>query len=162
MRGKGVEGCWHKQQQGNWVVSPLSGTRGVREVRAAGDGDIIDCADGVLVLPEVLRPAPGEGISARLSIPQVVKESFFYCGIVVFWYFCGIFYCRIIKKGKHHCGWCVVLLMRYLGILWGLGYPSEQVGAVLPPKFSEGGAPGLVLPVTRAIGWGDPDHCKFP
>jgi hypothetical protein len=30
------------------------------------------------------------------------------------------------------CGWFVVLLMRYLGIGWGLGYPREQVGAVLP------------------------------
>ena len=34
--------------------------------------------------------------------------------------------------------WCVVLLMRYLGIVWGQGYPREQVGAVLAPSVSEG------------------------
>jgi hypothetical protein len=28
--------------------------------------------------------------------------------------------------------------MRYLGIVWGPGYPREQVGAVLPPIFSKG------------------------
>ena len=32
---------------------------------------------------------------------------------------------------------CVVLLMRYLGIVKGPGYPREQVGAVPPPNFSE-------------------------
>ena len=36
------------------------------------------------------------------------------------------------------CGWCIVLLMRYLGIVWGPGYPREHVGAVLPPNFSKG------------------------
>jgi hypothetical protein len=46
--------------------------------------------------------------------------------------------------------------MRYLGMVWGPGYPREQVGAVLPPIVSE----GLVLPVTRAIAWGDPANCK--
>ena len=29
------------------------------------------------------------------------------------------------------CGWCVVLLMRYLGIVWGPGYPHQQVGVRL-------------------------------
>ena len=28
--------------------------------------------------------------------------------------------------------------MRYLVIVWGPGYPREEVGAVLPPNFSEG------------------------
>jgi hypothetical protein len=55
------------------VGSPLARTRGVREVSMAGDGDGIGEADGGLMLPVVLRPAPGEGISARLGIPQVVK-----------------------------------------------------------------------------------------
>jgi hypothetical protein len=44
--------------------------RGVREVSAAGDGDGSQEADGCLMLPEVLRPAPGEGIRAGLVIPQ--------------------------------------------------------------------------------------------
>ena len=52
-------------------VSPLARTRGVSEVSAAGDG--IREVDGGLMLPVVLRPAPGEGISARLGFPQVVK-----------------------------------------------------------------------------------------
>jgi hypothetical protein len=42
-------------------------------VSAAGDGDGVGEADGSLMLPVVLRPAPGEGISARLGLPQVVK-----------------------------------------------------------------------------------------
>ena len=47
-------------------------------------------------------------------------------------------------------GWCVVLLMRYLGIVWGQGYPREQVVAVPPPLSSPQnfrGVPGLFLPV---------------
>ena len=50
---------------------PLAGTWGVREVRSAGDGDGICEADGGLMLPVVLRPAPGEGISAGLGFPHV-------------------------------------------------------------------------------------------
>ena len=57
------------------VVSPLSGTRGVRKLSAAGDGDGIGEADGGLMLPVVLRPAPGDGISALLGIPQVVRRQ---------------------------------------------------------------------------------------
>ena len=34
--------------------------------------------------------------------------------------------------------WCVVLLKRYLGIVWGPGYPREQVGALRPPIVSKG------------------------
>ena len=52
-------------------VSPMEGTRGVREVRAAGDGDGIRKADGDPMLPVVLRPASGEGTGAGLVIPQV-------------------------------------------------------------------------------------------
>ena len=44
------------------------------EVSGAGDGDGFGEADGGLTLPVVLRPAPGEGISARLGIPEVVKS----------------------------------------------------------------------------------------
>ena len=35
-------------------------------------------------------------------------------------------------------GWCVVLLKRYLGIVWGPGYPREQVGALRPPIVPKG------------------------
>ena len=42
------------------------------------------------------------------------------------------------KERNKDCGWYDVLLMRYSGIVWGPGYPREQVGAVLPPNFSEG------------------------
>ena len=41
--------------------------------REVSDSDGIGEADGSLMLPVVLRPAPGEGISARLGPPQVVK-----------------------------------------------------------------------------------------
>ena len=55
------------------LYAPLSQTRGLREVSAAGDGDGIGEADGGLMLPVVLRPAPGEGIRAGLVIPQAGK-----------------------------------------------------------------------------------------
>ena len=56
----------------NWRgSSPLSETRGVREVSAAGHGDGVAKADGSLMSPEVLRPASAEGISARLSFPHI-------------------------------------------------------------------------------------------
>ena len=43
----------------------------MREVSATCDSDGVAEADGSLMFPEVLRPAPGEGISAGLVIPHV-------------------------------------------------------------------------------------------
>ena len=43
----------------------------MREVSATCNSHSVAEADGSLVLPEVLRPAPGEGISAGLVIPHV-------------------------------------------------------------------------------------------
>ena len=40
---------------------PLAGTWGVREVSAPRNSDCSAEADGSLMFPEVLRPAPGEG-----------------------------------------------------------------------------------------------------
>jgi hypothetical protein len=54
-------------------MSPLARTRGVREVSATCYCDSVAKADGSLVFPEVLRPAPGEGISAWLVVPHVGK-----------------------------------------------------------------------------------------
>ena len=45
----------------------------MRKVSATCDGDSVAETDGSLVLPEILRPAPGEGISARLIVPHVGK-----------------------------------------------------------------------------------------
>jgi hypothetical protein len=45
-------------------TSPLAGTRRVREVRAAVDGDSIRKTDGGLMLPVQLSSAPGEGLSS--------------------------------------------------------------------------------------------------
>jgi hypothetical protein len=52
-------------------MSPLARTRGVREVSATCDRDSVAEADSSLMFPEVLRPAPGEGISAGLVVPHV-------------------------------------------------------------------------------------------
>ena len=52
---------------------PLAGTWGVREVSATRNSDCSAEADGSLMLPEVLRPAPGEGIRTGLMIPHVGK-----------------------------------------------------------------------------------------
>ena len=54
-------------------TSPLSRARGLREVSATCDSDGGAEADGGLVFPEILRPAPGEGIGARLIFPLVGK-----------------------------------------------------------------------------------------
>ena len=48
---------------------------------------------------------------------------------------CSTYDCSV---GLWLVGWCVVLLMRYLGIVWGPGYPREQVGALRPPIVSKG------------------------
>ena len=58
-----------------WVryTSPLSRARGVRVVIVTCDSDGVAEADGSLMLPEVLRPAPSEGISARIIIFHVGK-----------------------------------------------------------------------------------------
>ena len=58
---------------GQRLVRLLTGTRVVREVRAAGDGDCIRKANGGLMLLWVMRLSPGEGISAGLGTPQVGK-----------------------------------------------------------------------------------------
>ena len=60
-------------QRGTRDTSLLARTRGVREVSTTRDGDRIAEADGSLMFPEVLRPAPGEGIRTRLMIPHVGK-----------------------------------------------------------------------------------------
>ena len=59
--------------RGARCTSPLSRARGVREVSATCDNDGVPEADGSLMFPEVLIPAPGEGISARLIVPHVGK-----------------------------------------------------------------------------------------
>ena len=66
--GRGAEEVGMSKRR---VAGPLSETRGVREVSATCNSHSVAEADGSLVLPEVLRPAPGEGISARLVIPHV-------------------------------------------------------------------------------------------
>ena len=57
-------------------TSPLSRARGVREVSATCDSDGVAEADGSLMFPEVLRPASGEGISARLAPPVWIVFTF--------------------------------------------------------------------------------------
>ena len=48
-------------------------TRGVREVSVTCDSDSVAEADGSRMFPEVLGPAPCEGIIASLIIPHVGK-----------------------------------------------------------------------------------------
>ena len=69
--GRGGEDVGISNRRGARCKSPGSRTRGVREVSATCNSHSITEADGSLVLPEVLRPAPGEGISAGLVIPHV-------------------------------------------------------------------------------------------
>ena len=49
-----------QRQPSGWRLRRWRQGRGVREVTAAGDGDGIRKADGGLMLPVELRPAPGE------------------------------------------------------------------------------------------------------
>ena len=51
---------------------------------------------------------------------------------------CSTYGCSV---GLWLVGWCVVLLMRYLGIVWGPGYPRESESQT---------------PEARAIAWGSP------
>ena len=69
--GRGGEDVGISNRTGARCKSPGSRTRGVRQVSATCNSHSVAEADGSLVLPEVLRPAPGEGISARLVIPHV-------------------------------------------------------------------------------------------
>ena len=55
---------------------PTGEYEGVREVSATCDSDSVAEADGSLMFPEVLRPAPGEGISAGLIVPHWVDSPF--------------------------------------------------------------------------------------
>ena len=50
-------------------ASPLAGTRGAREVSAAGGGNSIHKADGGFMLPVALSSAPGEGLRSGFVIP---------------------------------------------------------------------------------------------
>ena len=70
MSGRGVKDGDRFAGRG---ASPLAGTRGAREVSAAGDGDSIRKADGGFMMPVELSSAPGEGFTSRLFIPQVGK-----------------------------------------------------------------------------------------
>ena len=73
MKGRGGKDVRIASRRGMRATSPLARTGGVREVRTTRDGNRIAEADGSLMFPEVLRPAPGEGIRARLMIPHVGK-----------------------------------------------------------------------------------------
>jgi len=61
------------RRAGARCMSPLARTRGVREVSATCDSDSVAEADGSLMFPEVLRPAPGEGI--RLWVVRCFIEA---------------------------------------------------------------------------------------
>jgi hypothetical protein len=67
--GRGGKDVGIGNQRGARRTSPLARARRVREVSATYDSDGVAKADGSLMFPEVLRPAPGEGISARLIVP---------------------------------------------------------------------------------------------
>ena len=71
--GWGGENVGISNRRGARCMSPLARTRGVREVSATCDSDGIAEADSSLMFPEVLTPAPGEGITARLIVPHVGK-----------------------------------------------------------------------------------------
>ena len=74
--GRGAKDVGIGNLRGARCTSPLSETRGVREVSATCDSDGVAEAYGSLMLPEVSRPAPGESISARLGVPHVGKKYF--------------------------------------------------------------------------------------
>ena len=71
--GRGGKDFGIGSRRGETCTSPLARTRGLREVSATSDSDSVAQADGRLMFPEVLRPAPGEGVSARLIVPHVGK-----------------------------------------------------------------------------------------
>jgi hypothetical protein len=50
----------------------------------------------------------------------------------------GVYLESYTREARFLTRWSVVLLMRYLGIVWGPGYPREQVGALRPPIVSKG------------------------
>ena len=66
-------------RRGARCACPLSRARGVCKVSATCDGDGVSETDGSLVLPEILRQAPGEGIVPGSSIwCLVVTGALFY------------------------------------------------------------------------------------
>ena len=69
--GREAKDVGMRTRRGARYACPLSRARGVRKVSATCDGHGVSETDGSLVLPEVLRPAPGEGINARLIVPHV-------------------------------------------------------------------------------------------
>jgi hypothetical protein len=70
--GRGVKDGAGVDRRG---VSPLAGTRGVREVGTAGDGDGIRKADGGAMLPIELSPAQGAGLRSGLVILSLSWQS---------------------------------------------------------------------------------------
>ena len=66
MDGRGVKDVGISNRRG-------ARARGVREVSATCDSNGVAEADGSIMSPEVLRPAQGESISARLGVPHIGK-----------------------------------------------------------------------------------------
>ena len=73
MKRRGRKDVGVGSRSGTRCPRPLAGTWGVREVSATRNSDCSAEADGSLMFPEVLRPAPGEGIRTGLMIPHVGK-----------------------------------------------------------------------------------------
>jgi hypothetical protein len=71
--GRGAKDVGIGNLRGARCTSPLSETRGVREVSAMCDSDGVAEADGSLMLQEMLRSVPCEGICACLGVPHVGK-----------------------------------------------------------------------------------------
>ena len=71
--GRGGEDVGISNRRGARCKSPVSRTRGLREGCATCNRHSVAEADSSLKLPEVLRPVPGEGISAGLVVPHVSK-----------------------------------------------------------------------------------------
>ena len=135
------------------------------EVRTAGDRERRGMADGSARVPEVLSAAELEGFFAGF-VPELLEpalgasmgeEAFMplpALPVVLLSLSClvlhgseGSAWARTL--GVHLCStydcsvglwlvgwWCVVLLKRYLGIVWGPGYPHEVVRCFIDAIFS--------------------------
>ena len=66
--GRGGKDVGIGNRRGVRCAGPRERTKGVRKVSATCDGDGVAEPNGSFMFPEVLRPAPGEGISASLII----------------------------------------------------------------------------------------------
>ena len=118
---RGARGGWEHGDTGWCPRMCLCAGTGAKDVRIRKHETTVRDEGSACTINQLLHPPPSLANSVYPSCPSV------------HWWYKHFLTSVSAISGVSPMGWCVVLLIRYLGIVWGPGYPREQVGKPSPP-----------------------------